>query len=254
MPSPFPGMNPYLEQDDVWEDFHNSFIVACRAQLTPKVQPNYFVKVEQQLYIHEPPASERRYLGKGDIGVGSIMHSGPSQSVGVAPEAPAYGFIPAPLDVEKHIYLEIRDKRDRELVTVVEVLSPSNKRPGADRETYLAKRRQLYLSAVHLVEIDLLRGGPRLPVQELPDCAYCVLVSRAGDRPRVALWPLALRDRLPTIAIPLRPPDPDASLDLQEVLHRCYDAAGYGDYIYKDNPQPPLSSEDAAWAALLLPS
>jgi len=163
-------------------------------------------------------------------------------------EAPAYGRLPALLDVERHAYVEIRDRQKRDLVTVLELLSPSNKRPGADREQYLAKRRQLLSSPVHLVEIDLLRGGPRLPVDGLPGCDYCALVSRAQDRPRVALWPVLLRDRLPAVPIPLRSPDGPAQLDLQGLLDRLYDSAGYEDYLYDGLPQPPLSALDAAWA------
>jgi hypothetical protein len=154
--------------------------------------------------------------------------------------------------VERHSYLEIRDREGHELVTVLELPSPANKRPGPDREQYLAKRRQLIASPVHLVEIDLLRGGPRLPVEGLGECDYYLMVSRAEDRPDVGLWPLRLADRLPPIHIPLRPPHPDARLDLQELLHRLYDAAGYGDYIYAGTPQPPLQGERAAWAEQVL--
>src|SRR5262249_38575067 len=146
-----------------------------------------------------------------------------------------------------------RDRNSRELITVLELLSPSNKKSGPDREQYLAKRRQLISSPVHLVEIDLLRGGPRLPVEDLPDCDYYALVSRVEERPRVGIWPVRLRDRLPVIPIPLRSPDPDARIDLQEVLHHLYDAAGYEDYIYTGAPQPPLHPQDAAWARELLP-
>jgi len=158
-----------------------------------------------------------------------------------------------PVDTERHGYVEIRDRRNRELVTVIELLSPTNKRPGPDREQYLAKRRQLFASNVHLVEIDLLRGGPRLPLEDLPDCDYYVAVGRVTDRPRVGICPLRLRDPLPTIPIPLQAPDPDARLDLQQALHDVYDAAGYEDYIYTGQPQPPLHPEDAAWAREFVP-
>jgi hypothetical protein len=107
---------------------------------------------------------------------------------------------------------------------------------------------------VNLVEIDLLRGGPRLPLEDLPPCDYYALVARPEDHPRVAVWPLGARDPLPIIPIPLRPADGDAKLDLQAVLHRVYDAAGYRHYIYDGAPNPRLSKEDSAWAGQLAQS
>ena len=252
MPSPFPGMNPYLERDEVWQDFHQSFIPLVREILTAQVRPVFVVKVEEYLFIHELSAEERRLLGRADLGVRPGMEKRPTGGGGTILEAPVRGRLPEAVDVERHSYLEIRTREGQELVTVLELLSPSNKRPGADREQYLAKRRQLAASPVHLVEIDLLRGGPRLPVEGLGACDYYVMVSRAEERPEVGLWPLQLQDPLPPIHIPLRAPHADALLDLQEALHRLYDAAGYEDYIYAGTPQPPLQGEMALWAQRLL--
>ncbi len=204
MPSPFPGMNPYLEQEDVWVDFHQSFIPLVRDVLSAQVRPGYLVRVEEYLVIHELPEDEHRYLGRADVSVTRSPSSQGVRSGGGALEAPVYGRVPPAADIEHHSYLEIRDRRDRSLITFIEVLSPSNKRLGPDREQYLAKRRQLFASGVHLVEIDLLRVGPRLPLVELPDCDYCILVSRVEERPRVGIWPLRLRERLPLIPVPLR--------------------------------------------------
>ncbi|MBI3462828.1 MAG: DUF4058 family protein [Planctomycetes bacterium] len=155
-------------------------------------------------------------------------------------------------DIERQSFIEIRDRLGRELVTVIELLSPTNKRSGPDREQYLSKRRQFIASNVHLVELDLLRGGQRMPIEGLPSCDYCAVVSRAEERPRAGIWPLGLRDPLPVLPIPLRSPDPDARLDLQALLHRIHDAAGYADYLYADGPQPALSPADDAWAKRLV--
>jgi hypothetical protein len=92
-----------------------------------------------------------------------------------------------------------------------------------------------------------------LPLENLPACDYYVLVSRVEERLDAGLWPIRLRERLPIIPIPLRPPHADAQFDLQEVLHRIYDAAGYEDDIYQGQPQPRLSPEDAAWAQQFVP-
>jgi hypothetical protein len=254
MPSPFPGMNPYLEQEDVWHDFHQSLIPLLRDLLAAQIRPAYLARVEEYLVIHELPEDEPRYLGRADVSLTRSPTEAKSRTGAATLQAPVYGRWSPTVDVERHSYLEIRDRHDRRLVTILEVLSPSNKRPGPDREQYLAKRRQIRASNVHLVEIDLLRGGPRLPLENLPDCDYCVLVSRVEERPDVGIWPLRLRERLPLIPIPLRAPDADAQIDLQEALNRLYDAAGYEDYIYTGTPHPPLHPDDAAWARQLLPT
>ncbi|HEV3079621.1 MAG TPA: DUF4058 family protein [Gemmataceae bacterium] len=247
MPSPFPGMNPYLEQNDTWEDFHQSFITHARDLLSGEVGPNYLVKIEVRLYLHELPASERRYFGRADSG---ITARGPtSASATPAPlAAPVHLTLPA-VDVERHASLEIRDRRNRRLVTVIELLSPTNKTPGPDRDEYLAKRAQILASTTHLVEIDMRRGGERPRPPALPPCDYYVLVSRADLRPDdLGFWPLGLQDPLPPIKIPLTAPDADVTLDLQALLHQVYDAADYGKYIYSESPQPPLSEDVAGWA------
>jgi hypothetical protein len=254
VPSPFPGMNPYLEQEDVWQDFHQSFIPLIREALSEQVRPGYFVMIEEHLFIHELPAEERRLVGRADVGVTSSGQASSSLPGTQVIEAPAYGQLALTVDVERHSYLEIRDRRHRDLVAVIELLSPSNKRLGVDRDQYLAKRQKFLLSGAHLVEMDLLRGGPRLPVEGLPDCDYYVLVSRVQDRPAVALWPIQLRERLPKVPIPLRADDGPAWLDLQPLLHRLYDAAGYEDHIYTGSPQPPLSARDNEWVGQLLPA
>jgi len=112
---------------------------------------------------------------------------------------------------------------------------------------------ELLNGPVHLVEIDLLRGGPPLPAADRPDCAYSVLVSRAERRLIADFWPIALRERLPVIPVPVRSPDPDAQLDLQATLNRIYDDAGYAYYIYEGTPSPRLKAEDMEWARPFLP-
>lgn len=200
MPSPFPGMNPYLEQSDAWEDFHHRFITHAADLLGEQVGPNYLVK-----------------------------------------------------DVERRASLEIRDRRSRRVVTVIELLSPTNKAPGINRDEYLNKRSVIFVGHTHLVEIDLRRGGERPQPPTLPRCDYYAPVSRIEDRPTLGVWPVGLRERLPVIPIPLTAPDADVALDLQGVLHRVYDAGQYRKYIYEGSPEPLLSAEDASWARQFLP-
>lgn len=150
--------------------------------------------------------------------------------------------------------LKVQDTHRRHVVAVIELLSPSNKDSGPDRDRYLDKRFEVLSSDAALVEIDLLRGGPRLPIQGLPACSYYALVSRPGERPDVGLWPLGLPDRLPVVPIPLRPGEPEPTVDLQAVLDRVYDEGGYPYRIYDGEPDPPLSAADAEWAQRFAPS
>src|SRR5207244_90354 len=175
MPSPFPGMNPYLEQNDTWEDFHDNLIVRAQEMLTGLVGPNYLVKIEVRLYLHELSAEERRHFGRADVGVTAPAAPQPSSAGASTLTAPVRLTLPA-VDIERHSSLEIRDRRNRRLVTVVELLSPTNKTPGADRNEYLAKRAQILAGSTHLVEIDLGRGGERPRPPEIPACDYYVLV------------------------------------------------------------------------------
>ncbi|MBM4067849.1 MAG: DUF4058 family protein [Planctomycetes bacterium] len=253
MPSPFPGMNPFLEQNDTWEDFHLDFITRSREMLAGSVGPNYLVKVEARLYVHELSEEERRFFGKADIGLTTRSSVQSASGVPAATLAAPMSLSLPSVEVRKQPYLEIRDRRNRRLVTVLELLSPANKDPGQDQTAYRSKRAALLVSHTHFVEIDLRRGGQRPQPPVLPACDYYVIVSRYENRPKLGLWPLRLADRLPVIPIPLTAPDADAPLDLQEALNKTYDAADYGKYIYTEAPEPPLSPEDAAWAMQFVP-
>ncbi|OAI40679.1 hypothetical protein AYO40_04510 [Planctomycetaceae bacterium SCGC AG-212-D15] len=245
-------MNPYLEQNDTWEDFHTNFLTRAQEALAGQVGPNYLVKIEVRLLLHELSADERRYLGKADVGVSEMATSRGAPPALAAAGAPVFLQLPA-VEVERHISLEIRDRRNRRVVTVLELLSPSNKAPGEDRDDYLAKRRQVLAGPTHLVEIDLRRGGSRPTPPQIPACDYYALVSQHEDRPKLGFWPISLRESLPSLPVPLSAPDPPVKLDLKVVLDRAYDGANYGKYIYEEDPEPPLSAEDQAWALGFIP-
>jgi hypothetical protein len=247
-------MNPFLEQNDTWEDFHQNFMTRAQEALSGPVGNNYLVKIETRLYLRELSAEERRFIGRADVSVSGSPTGITEVAAGPATlAAPMDLYLPA-VDTQRESFLEIFDRRERRVVTVMELLSPTNKSPGADHAAYVGKRRSLLASRTHLVEVDLRRGGVRPQTPELPPCDYYVFVSWYQHRPRVGLWPVGLRDRLPVIPVPLTPPDPDVPLDLQELLHRVYDAAGYAKYIYNEAPQPPLLPADAAWARQFVPA
>lgn len=253
MPSPFPGMNPYLEQRDVWQDFHNRCLTHIADALSNKTGAAYVVKLETRLVLEEIDASERVFIGRADVGISEGYRGGVAVAEPIATSAPLQ--LPLPeFDVSHHHYLEILD-RDRRVVTVIELLSPANKESGSDLEGYQAKRLNILRSKAHFVEIDLRRGGKRPSPPEIPACDYYALVSRREDRPQsCSCWPFSLRGPIPQIPIPLNRPDPDVLLDLKSALDRTYDAAGYARYIYRETPEPALSTADHQWAQEILAS
>lgn len=254
MPSPFPGMNPWLEQVDVWHDFHQRFITRIGDALAQHIRPAYLTKIDENVYIHELSVEQRLLLGRPDIAVfeGSGVAGSVPRNTATLPIA--YGSLLPGSDRISESFIEIRDTNYRDLITVIELLSPTNKQSGPDREQYLTKRKLLLASSVHFVEIDLLRGGAHMPVEGLAPCDYAVMVSRSYERPKVGLWPMRLNEALPVIPVPLKQEDPDAVLDLQQLLHETFDAAGYADYIYQGRPRPPLNPDEEAWAKECLAS
>ena len=261
MPSPFPGMNPFFEGKN-WREFHTLFLTQMRFALPRELRAfggRYRAVIEEDVVIREPSARARRSF-VADAGV-AVTGAGQSSTPGATGGAQATLVAPhfalrAEPRTEKKRWLEVRTREgDDRVVTHVELLSPSNKQQ--DRAAYVDKRERLMGSRVNLVEIDLLRGGGRMPMRDVPPCDYCVVVARPQEQPRLGVWPIRLREPLPTIPVPLLPGDGDVGLDLMALLHRLYDEASfdldpYRDRLYAAPPDPPLPADDAAWAESLL--
>lgn len=256
MPSPFPGMNPYLENPEIWPAVHNRLIVAIADALVPQVRPNYLVDIEKRIY--QSSGETTLLVGIPDV---TVRRSLPSQTnpstsnvaVAAPPATPTQVTVPMPEEVREG-YLEVRDTTTGEVVTVIEVLSPANKRPGKGREMYLEKRETVLGSRTHLVEIDLLRKGEPMPFFGTEfQGNYRILVSRGDRRPTADLYLFNLPQTIPTFPLPLRSQDAEPTLDLQALLHALHDRAGY-DYTldYSAEPVPPLEESEAAWADALL--
>jgi len=243
-------MNPYLERSSVWHDFHERFVPAMAEAVGAILDDNFVVRIDDHIFIHELTTEPRRLIGRPDVGISDIDSTNASTAVSTI-EAPAHVEL-VDVDEERLSFVEIRDRDNWKLLAVLELLSPANKYQGPDRDQYLAKRRQVLSSPTNLVEIDLLRGGPRLPMHGAPACDYCVLVSRWPQRPRADLWPIQLRDPLPVIPVPITEGYADVRLDLQSLVHRVYDAARYGNYIYRGEPEPLLNASDQQWAKSFL--
>lgn len=254
MPSPFPGMDPYLEAH--WGDVHTRLILYAADQLQRVLPQDLRARVEEQLIVTEPEY-ERRIVPDVRVFEGRLKPRRPHNG--------AAGVVLAePLVIElegepyTHRFLEIRETSPGyRLITVVEVLSPSNKTPGKARAQYRQKQEELIDAGVSLVEIDLLRGGdwvvavPSEFIHAKKESPYRVVVRR-GWRTTAEYYRIALQEKLPAIRIPLREADEDAPLDLQALIDHAYDNGAYDDIDYAREPTPRLDAKTTRWADRLL--
>ncbi len=268
MPSPFPGMDPYLEAPDIWPDLHEALAGEMRGELNFLLPQPYYARLEvrPEVGIVDDEGTSRRIVP--DVTVIRKASDTPTAAATVT-LSERRATISASVEVTiaaeplRHQVVEIRDtSRGHKLITLIEIVSPSNKRAGVDRRAYLRKQREVLESDASLVEIDLLRSGERLlPNAELeaylfgldPQPAYLVLVNRAWRRLGVEmayqLFTMHLRDVLPCIAIPLREGEDEVKLDLQWVFNQAYDRGPYrrGAIDYEGDPELPLEPDDMAW-------
>lgn len=248
MPSPFPGMDPYLEGSE-WISVHVELSSEIARQLAPKLRPKYIVRTMRR-FIIDLPEDVSILTGDlyPDVGVAANRLDNKSIAMGAAVD-------PAPLEFTTvmparipDVSIEIRDVDQGALVTAIEVLSPVHKR-GEGYRAYLRKRHRILASTTHLIEIDFLRTGRRVPMREpLPDVPYFVFLGRSERRPIIHVWPIRLDMVLPVIPLPLLAGDDDAALDLQGAFTGVYDALGYD--LSTDYPRPPhvaLSAKERDW-------
>jgi hypothetical protein len=263
MLSPFPGMDPYLEQPAFWSSFHSRLIVAIADAIEPQLSLNYYVEVETRTYqTYETDDGEDSLL----VGIpDTIILSRNSNSVvtnqevvennSVATQSrPEQVAVPIPKEINER-YLEIRDINSDAVITVIELLSPKNKRVGEGRTVYERKRRAILGSATHLVELDLLRAGQPMTILGMKSpSTYRILVSRSYQRPAAELYPVSLQQKLPSFPIPLKHNEPEPIVNLQEVLNGVYERARYNARIdYSQSvPPPALSPVEQKWLEDLL--
>ena len=262
MASPFPGMDPYIEDPEIWTDFHNSFADEIRAQLiNSTIQPRYVARLTPYVTYEEVSVVTKPAGIRPDVG---IWQPQPPRG-GAQKELAVATAVMEPAPVESRVTLEfplrlmsieIRATATMEFVTAIEILSPVNKRPSHNAyRDYTRKREELLRSSAHFIEIDLLRGGTRPTLEDpVPDAPYYITLSRANKRPHVSVWPIQLQHRLPTIPVPLTEPDPDVFLELSAIMGTVYERGGYGSIIdYHQSPPPPkLLAEDEAWLDVYL--
>jgi hypothetical protein len=251
-------MDPYLEDPATWPNVHVNLITEIQAQLNRQVRPRYYARAEERVYISDQDDPGRRVIVP-DVRVRARYDEpqepwAPSGHAALA-AAEAVEVTTLIEDEIREAYVEVVDADLKQVVVVIEVLSPTNKTRGArGQRSYRRKRAEVLSSTSHWIEIDLLRTGERLVAGEvLPYGDYFVHVSRVERRPSGLVWPIRLPQRLPVIPIPLRAPDPDARLDLQETLNNVYDRSSYDLSVdYREDPVPPLPTVYLTWAGQLL--
>lgn len=264
MPSPFPGMDPYLE-GELWQEFHERLAHQISVQLLAQLPPKYVALLAKRYVVGAPTSGILPGLGLNIIDWSQQRVIYPDVHVAALPERrlrePAVGYeagvalmepaveVANPLPEAPQLSIEIRDVAQRRLVTLIEILSPANKHSQGALE-YFERRMRLLNTDTLVMEIDLLRGGARiLLMAEPPPASYYVYLSRTERRPYTQIWSASLRERLPVVPVPLLHPDPDVILDLQAAVDACFALVGYERLLdYADPPPPPpLSDEDAAW-------
>ena len=252
MPSPFAGMNPYLELP-AWHEFHNRLIVAISDALIPYLQPRYYVAVETRTYLDDD--NPELLVGIPDAIVLTASKTPVAPTAIATQTRPKEIQLPMPVEVKR--YLEVREVGNHQVITVIEVLSPKNKRKGEGRTTYKKRRQRVLGSSSHLVEIDLLRENPPMPmigVEATSD--YRIVVSRATTRPMANLFEFQLREPIPQFSLPLKSDDSELAVDLQAVVLGVHDRGSYHVRIDHHQPVPPpkLSEADQQWVDNLLAS
>jgi hypothetical protein len=243
----------------LWPDVHHRLATQFSRQLAPLLRPRYVARLSVYFVGDSVPAHEVGILYP-DVEVVRPRQQPPEPVPAGTGVAPMVDITPAPLTLPlalplqvRLVSVQVRDVVGNQLVTSIEIVSPTNKRqPGLT--AYQQKRDELMMSAVHLLEIDLIRRGTRpARTDDLPDSPYLTMLVRARHT-RAEVWPIGLRDRLPVLPVPLRHPDPDVPLDVQTALNIIYDEADYALTLdYKQPPPPPpLTKDHTAWIDAVL--
>ena len=233
--NPFPGMDPYLEQPHIWPGFHNRLITYLADDLSDRVPSEYRLDIEERTEI----ATVYGTASGMAFAIPDAVVSGMSGAVAIAP----------PEEV-RVTWLYVQRMPDWKVVTVVEVLSPTNKVAGAGRDNYLRKRGEIFNSGVSLVEIDLLRGGEPMPLEAVPPAShYRILVCRGWERPNAILYPFNISQVIPKFTLPLQPGDAEPEVDLAPIINEIHRRARYAQIArYADPPPgPPLAPDAQQW-------
>jgi hypothetical protein len=221
MPSPFPGMDPYLEHDALWPAFHHQLVLALYQVLLPGLIDRYRARLGQRHYATEQAL-----------------------------------FTSVIREEHHEDFIEIHNQKNGRLITLLDIVSPTNKMTRLGRDAYLERRLEARNAGASLVELDLvLQGQPTLDYSRegLPDWDYAVSVTRSSKPEQYEIYTATLQKRLPRFRLPLAADDRDTVLDLHTAFSRAYDQGGFASKIdYQREPSTTLSYEDRRWMDDLL--
>ena len=252
MKSPFPGMDPYLEQH--WLDVHHRLTTYACDQLQRKLPRELRARLEERVFLESEVEGGYRGIHP-DVRIIEHPRYGPITPLAEGGVATAEPIIVHTAEPVSQGYIEIVDAAtSNRVVTVIEFVSPSNKVLGRGRDLYQQKQREVLDAQASLVEIDLTRTGQRAFAAEMAQIprkyhtTYMACVTRGWKSGQSEIYPLPLPAPLPAIRIPLRESDADVALELQPLIDQCYENGAYDTIDYRQPLQPPLDVADAAWA------
>lgn len=257
MPSPFPGMDPWLEAPGRWGSVHHSLISLIYTELNGNLPEGFAAIAAEYVYLLTP---QDRMVPDVAVTRRSNFASAPNRASGgvltAANPIEIFGALTSPEEYTVPYLQVVTTSDEQKVVSVIEILSPVNK-TGSGREQYLKKQRDILDSSAHLLEIDLLRGGQHTAAVDENALLgahrmawdYLICLHRAGAGERYSCWPFTVREPLPVVLVPLTEEYPDFVLDLPTLFDACYDAGPFRRTVdYGQPPTPRLGRADSAWA------
>ncbi len=248
-------MDPWLEKPGLWSGFHTTLIVALRAELTMRLPKGFFAEVEQYIWLQADDDDQQLYIPDNYIATNAAAGTLHTKKKLSTASPTAHVLLPLAKANKSKRCIRVYDKENNKVITVIELLSPSDKNKSNEYHRYISKREEYMAAGINLVEIDLLRRGNRMPMgrDDVPDGDYYVFVSRAEDFPRADVWSFTVREPIPVVPVPLTPDREPIPLAIRAGLDRAYDDADYANRLdYGSPPQPKLRTSDALWANRLL--
>ena len=252
--NPFPGMNPYLEHRHIWPGFHDRLIALLAENLGPRIPDNYRIDLNQRVEVETPlgPPPDLAFMIPDALVTDEFPRQASPNSAAAVATSPVEEYavrVQMPREVKVN-WLRIETVPNREVVTIVELLSPTNKAPGRERNRYERKREVIVGSGANLVEIDLLRRGQPMPLETpMPASDYRILVCQGWQRPSALLYPFNVQQPIPPFALPLLPEDEPLKVDLGAIIDRMHHTARYGQVAryHEPPPEPEFAAEAQAW-------
>lgn len=259
MTSPFPGMNPYLENPDLWSEVNHRLITAIADDISSHLSEKYRVAIEKRTYRLD--SEDSLLIGIPDVAIlatkpqveKSDLSASNTATITLSENKSVTVTVPLPLEIREG-YLEIRKVATGRVITVIEILSPTNKLTKDGRSSYLKKREQLLGSDTNLVEIDLIRNGEKMPIiANIPDTDYRILIIRSHSLPSAQLFAFTVREAIPNFPIPLQKCEAEIEVNLQNLLIGIYERARFDLTLnYNQNPVPDLLQKDRKWMDIFL--